>query len=85
MSHFSVYSEHYPQSSFLVQTLFIPFQQHLYIPVNLTHGTSLCFQTVAQVRGHPKNIIILSQQILGERGKRQHKYAGIIQTLSGYI
>lgn len=32
---------------------------------------SVCFQTVAKVRGHPKNIAILSQQILGEGGMSQ--------------
>lgn len=32
----------------------------------------LCLQTVAEVWGHPEDLIILSQQDTGERGRRMH-------------
>lgn len=43
-----------------------------------TETICLCLQAVAQVWGHPKNIVIISQQILGEGGKWQYKQIGII-------
>lgn len=32
----------------------------------------LCLQTVAEVWGHPEDLIVLSQQSSGERGRRMH-------------